>query len=30
VHLFEVLVSGPYNQVRSMITGKFRVPKEKP
>lgn len=30
VHLFEVLVSGPYNQVRSMITGRFRVPEEKP
>ncbi|HZZ91219.1 MAG TPA: cytochrome b/b6 domain-containing protein [Usitatibacter sp.] len=29
VHLFEVIVSGPWNQVRSMITGKFRVPEEK-
>jgi thiosulfate reductase cytochrome b subunit len=25
VHLFEVIVSGPFNQVRSMITGRFRV-----
>jgi thiosulfate reductase cytochrome b subunit len=25
VHLFEVIVSGPYNQIRSMITGRFRV-----
>ena len=29
VHLIEVVLSGPYNQVRSMITGKFRVPEER-
>lgn len=26
VHLFMVLVSGPVNQIRSMITGRYRVP----
>ncbi|HEY3554479.1 MAG TPA: cytochrome b/b6 domain-containing protein, partial [Casimicrobiaceae bacterium] len=29
VHLFEVLVNGPLNQLRSMITGWYRVPREK-
>jgi thiosulfate reductase cytochrome b subunit len=26
VHIAMVLLAGPYNQVRSMITGKFRIP----
>ena len=26
VHLFEVLISGAWNQVRSMITGWYRLP----
>ena len=30
VHLFMVLVSGPVNQVRSMITGRYRVHDEPP
>ena len=29
VHIFEVLVSGPWNQVRSMITGYYNVPPDK-
>jgi thiosulfate reductase cytochrome b subunit len=29
VHLFEVLGNGPLNQLRSMITGWYRVPREK-
>jgi thiosulfate reductase cytochrome b subunit len=29
VHVFEVLVSGPWNQLRAMITGRFRVPEER-
>ncbi|HET9670408.1 MAG TPA: cytochrome b/b6 domain-containing protein [Rhodanobacteraceae bacterium] len=29
VHVFEVLVNGPLNQLRSMITGWYRVPREK-
>lgn len=28
VHVFMVLVSGPVNQVRSMLTGRYRVPPE--
>jgi len=28
VHLFEVIVTGPWNNIRSMITGRFRVPPE--
>ena len=30
VHLFMVLVSGPVNQIRSMITGRYRVPQAPP
>jgi thiosulfate reductase cytochrome b subunit len=30
VHLLMVLLAGPYNEVCSMITGRFRLPKEKP
>lgn len=29
VHLLMVLVAGPINEVRSMITGRFRLPKER-
>jgi len=29
VHLVMVVLTGPYNEVRSMITGKFRLPLEK-
>jgi thiosulfate reductase cytochrome b subunit len=25
IHLFMVLISGPVNQIRSMITGRFRI-----
>jgi len=28
IHLFMVLVSGPVNQIRSMITGRYRLPEE--
>jgi thiosulfate reductase cytochrome b subunit len=28
VHVFMVLVSGPFNQLRSMITGRYRVPRD--
>ncbi len=30
VHLFEVFVTGAWNNVRSMITGKYRIPAEGP
>ena len=30
VHLLLVLLAGPYNEIRSMITGKFRVPPNRP
>ena len=29
VHLFEVLISGVWNQLRSMITGWYTVPADK-
>lgn len=29
VHIAMVLLAGPFNEVRSMITGRFRLPKEK-
>jgi thiosulfate reductase cytochrome b subunit len=29
VHLIMVVLAGPYNEIRSMITGKFRLPLEK-
>lgn len=29
VHLVMVLLAGPWNEVRSMITGRFRLPKER-
>lgn len=29
VHLLMVLLAGPFNEIRSMITGRFRLPKEK-
>lgn len=29
VHILLVILAGPYNEVRSMITGKFRLPKER-
>lgn len=28
VHVFMVLVSGPVNQIRSMITGRYRIPEQ--
>ena len=28
IHVFEVIVSGLWNHLRSMITGRFRVPRE--
>jgi Ni/Fe-hydrogenase b-type cytochrome subunit len=30
VHLVMVVLAGPVNEVRSMITGRYRLPKEKP
>lgn len=30
VHLFEVIITGLWNNVRSMITGNYRVPGEEP
>lgn len=30
VHLLTVLLAGPLNEVRPMITGRFRLPKEEP
>jgi thiosulfate reductase cytochrome b subunit len=30
VHLLLVLLAGPYNEIRSMITGKFRIPHDRP
>ena len=29
VHLLMVLLAGPINEVRSMITGRYRLPREK-
>ena len=29
IHILMVLLAGPFNEIRSMITGKFRLPKEK-
>ncbi|WP_324751423.1 cytochrome b/b6 domain-containing protein [Roseovarius sp. Pro17] len=29
VHLVMVLLAGPFNEIRSMITGRFRLPREK-
>lgn len=29
VHLLMVLLAGPYNEVRSMITGRYRLPRER-
>ena len=29
VHLLMVVLAGPYNEVRSMITGRYRLPKER-
>lgn len=29
VHIAMVILAGPYNEVRSMITGRYRLPKEK-
>jgi thiosulfate reductase cytochrome b subunit len=29
VHLVMVVLAGPVNEIRSMITGRFRVPPEK-
>ena len=29
VHLTMVVLAGPYNEIRSMITGRYRLPKEK-
>ena len=28
VHLLMVVLAGPFNEVRSMITGRYRLPKE--
>jgi thiosulfate reductase cytochrome b subunit len=28
VHLIEVVLAGPINEVRSMITGRYAVPRE--
>jgi thiosulfate reductase cytochrome b subunit len=30
VHLLMVVLAGPFNEIRSMITGRYRLPKEKP
>jgi thiosulfate reductase cytochrome b subunit len=30
VHLVMVLLAGPWNEIRSMITGRYRLPREKP
>lgn len=30
VHLVMVVLAGPFNEVRSMITGRYRLPKERP
>jgi thiosulfate reductase cytochrome b subunit len=29
VHLLMVLLAGPWNEIRSMITGRYRLPKER-
>jgi thiosulfate reductase cytochrome b subunit len=29
VHLAMVLLAGPFNEIRSMVTGTFRLPREK-
>ncbi len=29
VHLLMVLLAGPYNEIRSMITGRYRLPRER-
>jgi thiosulfate reductase cytochrome b subunit len=29
IHILMVILAGPFNEVRSMITGRFRLPKEK-
>ena len=29
VHLVMVVLAGPFNEIRSMITGRYRLPKEK-
>jgi thiosulfate reductase cytochrome b subunit len=29
VHLIQVVLAGPINEIRSMITGRFRLPKER-
>jgi thiosulfate reductase cytochrome b subunit len=29
VHLTLVVLAGPYNEIRSMITGKFRIPPDR-
>lgn len=29
VHLVMVLLAGPFNEVRAMITGRYRLPKER-
>jgi len=30
VHLLMVMLAGPVNEIRSMITGRFTLPKERP
>jgi thiosulfate reductase cytochrome b subunit len=30
VHLLMVVLAGPFNEIRSMITGRYAVPSEKP
>ena len=30
VHLAMVVLAGPFNEIRSMITGRYRLPPEKP
>ena len=30
VHILMVILAGPINEVRSMITGRYRVPEERP
>ncbi len=30
VHVLMVILAGPINEIRSMITGRYRLPKEKP
>ena len=30
VHILMVLLSGPFNQLRGIVTGRYRLPKDRP